>query len=310
MNTAQQRIQLGLAAIVLFLSGYLLNSLVTPDDGDAKNASTTAPSMEELSEKTFEYISRRFLEPRGIKGELIGVGRRGEALYELNLSFHKDDLVQNTTVWVTQDGKLILLGEGGAIIDLHAEAEREQGAVESGDVIVGGSEDDPYLGDPNAPVTIVEYSDFQCPFCWRFWSETLPRIKTKNVDKGLVKFVFRDFPITSIHPHAQKAAEAAQCAFEQGKFWEYHDMLFADFESWQREGTQEFKRIASDLGLDEAKFGECIDSEEYASEVQQDLKDGIAAGVTGTPTFFVNGVKISGAQPLSVFQEIIESQLR
>lgn len=309
MDFAPHKFQIALIAlmaIALFFGGYLAHSFVARGADVGKGIAPSALSQDEIANRTLDYIADKFLEPEGIEGRLLGVGEYGEDLYQVNMSLRRDVLQQNATVWVTRDGKLILLGAGGAIVDLLEDIdERNETKAEN----VSSTEPDPYKGRVDAPITIVEYSDFQCPFCQRFWQETLPEIQSEYIDKGLVKFVYRDFPISSIHPYAQRAAEAAQCAFEQGKFWEYHDRLFANFRSWQKEGNDEFKRIARELGLDGARFGECIDSGKYAGEVKRDSEDGIRAGVTGTPTFFVNGVKIEGARPFSAFQEVIEAQL-
>lgn len=167
--------------------------------------------------------------------------------------------------------------------------------------------DDPTLGDPAAPVTIVEFSDFQCPFCGRFWQQTLPTIKEKYITTGKVKFVYRDFPIASIHSEAEKAAEAAECADEQGKFWEYHDRIF---QGQDELSVASFKRWATELGLDTNRFTECLDSGKYADEVAKDFQDGQAAGVTGTPTFFINGERLVGALPLAQFESAIEDALQ
>jgi protein-disulfide isomerase len=171
-------------------------------------------------------------------------------------------------------------------------------------------DDDPYKGDENAPVTIVEFSDFQCPFCARFFSNTLSQIENDYISTGKVKLVYRDFPL-SFHPNAQPAAEAAECAREQGKFWEFHDKIF---ENQQALSASSYKQWASELGLDTAKFNSCVDSGKYRSEVQKDFADGSALGASGTPTFFIGksdglGQKIVGAQPYSVFQQAIEAYL-
>lgn len=166
-------------------------------------------------------------------------------------------------------------------------------------------DDDTIKGDANAPVTIVEWSDFECPFCTRFYKETLWQIEENYIKTGKVKFVYRDFPL-SFHANAQKAAEAAECADDQGNFWEMHDLLF---ENGVSRGTSSFKQYAADLGLDTASFNECLDSGKYASEVQKDFQDGQIAGITGTPGFIINGILVSGAQPFEVFQQIIESEL-
>ncbi|HLD07246.1 MAG TPA: DsbA family protein [Candidatus Nanoarchaeia archaeon] len=167
-------------------------------------------------------------------------------------------------------------------------------------------DDDPALGKENAPVTIVEFSDFQCPFCSRFRTETFDQIKSQYIDTGKVRFVYRDFPLTSIHPQAQKAAEASECADEQGKFWEYHDQIFLN---QQLMSIDSYKAWAQELGLDSKKFSDCLDSGKYASEVSNDLNDGAAAGGRGTPYFLVGNTPVSGAVPFSVFQQAIEAQL-
>jgi len=166
-------------------------------------------------------------------------------------------------------------------------------------------DDDAVLGKKDASVTIVEFSDYECPFCVRFHTETWPQLKKNYIDTGKVKFVYRDFPL-GFHQNAQKAAEAAECAGAQGKFWEMHDLLFTKGVAG---GINGFKQYAQTLSLDTAKFNKCLDSGEKASEVQKDEADGAAAGIQGTPGFFVNGVPVSGAQPYSVFQKIIDAAL-
>ncbi len=167
-------------------------------------------------------------------------------------------------------------------------------------------DDDPVLGNKNAKLTIVEFSDFQCPFCSRFKSDALSQIKSQYIDTGKVKFVFRDFPLTSIHPMAQKAAEAAECADDQGKFWEYHDLIFDRQSSLS---INSLKQWAVELGLNENDFNKCLDSGKYANEVSKDSSDAQKAGGQGTPFFIVGNQPVSGAQPFAAFQQVIESQL-
>jgi protein-disulfide isomerase len=174
--------------------------------------------------------------------------------------------------------------------------------------IVVSIDDDPVKGSKNAPITIVEFSDFQCPFCARFYAQTLPSIEENYIKTGKVKFIYRDFPL-NFHQYAQKAAEAAECADEQGKFWEYHDILFQKQSEWSSAGIEKLKEYAQNFGLDIAKFNECLDSGKYTGEVQKDYSDGSNYGVTGTPTFFINGIEVVGAQPYSVFEQIIEQEL-
>ena len=179
-------------------------------------------------------------------------------------------------------------------------------------------DDDPIRGEPNAPITIVEFSDFQCPFCARFHSNTWPQLEQNYISTGKVNFVYRDFPIQSIHPNAIPAALASECADEQGKFWEYHDKLFENQRGWQgldfQTGVSTFKEYAQELDLNMEEFNSCLDSEKYAQEINKDYQDGREYGVTGTPGFFIGNekigfTKITGAQPYSVFQRLIDGQL-
>lgn len=182
-------------------------------------------------------------------------------------------------------------------------------AVSLGQKIATGNiqDDDPALGNPNAPVTIVEFSDFQCPYCEKFFQGTERQIIEKYVKTGKVRFVYRDFPLSSRHPMAQKAAEAGECAHEQDKFWEYHNMIFKNQPDLNADNL---KKWARDLGLDAGKFNACLDGSKYAGEVQKDLDDGVALGVTGTPTNFINGKFIEGAVPFNQIEPLIESALK
>ena len=166
-------------------------------------------------------------------------------------------------------------------------------------------DDDASLGDANALVTVIEFSDYECPFCQRHANLTFPLIKENFIDTGKVRYVFRDFPL-SIHPNAQKAAQAAECAGEQGKYWELHDILF---DNQNALGVENYKVWAAQLALDQAAFDACLDSGSMDSEVRQDFEDGQAAGVSGTPVIFVNGKPISGAQPYPVFESAINAAL-
>ena len=158
-------------------------------------------------------------------------------------------------------------------------------------------------GDPKAPVTIVEFSDFQCPYCKKSES-TLRELLTKY--NGRVKLAYLDFPLREIHPQAQSAAEAARCAGEQGKFWEYHDALYAEQSKLDGPGLLAYAR---GLHLDEKSFQACLDSGKFKSKIDADLAQGNKVGVAGTPGFFVNGVFLSGARSVSDFEKIIDGQL-
>jgi protein-disulfide isomerase len=158
-------------------------------------------------------------------------------------------------------------------------------------------------GDPKAPITIVEFSDFQCPYCKKSES-TLHELLTKY--SGRVKLAYLDFPLREIHPQAQSAAEAARCAGEQGKFWEYHDALYAE---QSKLDSAELLTHARALRLDEKSFQSCLNSGKFKSKIEADLQQGSKVGVAGTPGFFVNGVFLSGARPQADFEKIIDSQL-
>jgi protein-disulfide isomerase len=163
--------------------------------------------------------------------------------------------------------------------------------------------DDPSDGKADAPVTLVEYSDFQCPFCLRVMP-TLKQIRAKYGDK--VRVVWKDFPLTQIHPQAFVAAQAGNCAREQGKFWELHDKMFGNQGALQPDAL---KKYASEAGLDTMKFNQCLDTSKYEARVQDALSAGGRLGITSTPTVYVNGRVISGAQPIEVFQTVIDEEL-
>lgn len=162
----------------------------------------------------------------------------------------------------------------------------------------------PYQGPDDARVTIVEFSDYQCPFCSRHFRDTVPQLLSQY--QGEIKYVVLNFPLSNIHPMAQKAAEAAECALDQGEFWEFHDTLF---ENQSALDTASLKKYAADLGLDTGSFNTCLDSGDKAQQVRSDLQAGQAAGVRGTPTFFINGQRLVGAVPLNRFQTLIDGEL-
>jgi protein-disulfide isomerase len=163
---------------------------------------------------------------------------------------------------------------------------------------------DPSAGNPDAQLVIVEFSDFTCQFC-REESFVLRKILKKYQND--IKFIFRDFPNEPIHPLSTKASLAANCAFDQNKFWEYHDLLF---QNQSKLTDSSFGTLASQLKLDIKRFNQCFKTEKYAQEVSGDLSAGLEAGVQATPTFFVNGLRIPGAIPENVWEEIISSYLQ
>lgn len=159
----------------------------------------------------------------------------------------------------------------------------------------------PYEGKKDAPVTIIECSDFQCPFCARFFHDAQTQLRENEIKDGKVKLVFKNFPLP-FHQYAEKAAEAAECANQQGKFWQMHDLLF---NSDGRLDTDSLKSYAKKIGLDRHKFDHCLDTGETAGIVSADKAQCTAAGVQGTPTFFINGKMLVGAQPYEQFQNMI-----
>jgi len=169
-------------------------------------------------------------------------------------------------------------------------------------------DDDPYVGPKNAPVTIVEFSDFQCPFCADFHDKTYGPLMQKY--NGKVRFVYRDFPL-DMHPDAEKAAEAANCALQQGpdKYWALHAAIFKN-QRVTGVGLAAIATMAKTIsGLDTAKLDACIKSGKMADEISKDVQDANSYGVTGTPTFFINGQRLVGARPLASFSSIIDQLL-
>jgi protein-disulfide isomerase len=161
----------------------------------------------------------------------------------------------------------------------------------------------PVRGAAGAPVTLVEFSDFECPFC----KQTRPTLK-QLLERypGKVRLAYRDFPLESIHPQARRAAEAARCAHDQGKFWEYHDVLFAQS---PKLAAEDLRRYAGEVGLDVTKFDGCLAAGTHKAAVQRDVEEGNQLGITGTPAFFVNGRPLSGAQSFEAFARVIDDEL-
>lgn len=172
-----------------------------------------------------------------------------------------------------------------------------------------GTGDFPPLGNKDAKVTIVEFADFQCPFCEKLYSDALASIKKDYVDTGKAKLYYRNWAF--LGQESVWAAEASECANEQGKFWEFHDYLF-NHQGGENQGAfskENLKGFAASLGLDTQQFSSCLDSDKYKNAVEKDLSDGKAAGVSGTPATFINGNVLVGAQPYSAFKDLIDKEL-
>ncbi len=168
----------------------------------------------------------------------------------------------------------------------------------------------PYLGNPNAKVTVVEYADYRCPFCERFFQTVMPDLQTKYIATGKIKFVYQD--VAFLGPDSTTAGEGAYCAIEQNKFWQFHDYMFAhqgdESTAWASAANE--KQMAGAMGLDPTAFGACLDSGKYAKQIATDTTTAGGYGVTGTPTIFVNGTPIIGAQDPSVFEQAIDAALK
>lgn len=297
--------------IAIFLAGCLGSD---KEDTSSTSKILTEAEEEELGNQTFTYIREVFLKPQGLDGEFLSIeppfGEDVEELYVVNFTFGGRGMLQTETqAYVTSSGKLIFIQQ---IIDTtelppHTETPAPTEVPEQTRAVVS-IDDDYCLGQEDAPVTIIEFSNYQCSWCQHFWSQTLPQIKSEYIEAGKVKFVYRDF--AGGNANAQKAAEATECAGDQEKFWEMHDKVFEGQGEWSGGDVVNItKRYASELGLDEDEFADCLGTGKYAEEVQKDLQDGARAGVSGTPAFFVNGIFVTGSKPFEVFKQIIDSEL-
>ena len=159
------------------------------------------------------------------------------------------------------------------------------------------------LGPANAPITLVEFSDYQCPFCRRWHDDVYLKLLAAYPDK--IKFVYRNLPLTSIHPDAQAAAEAAMCAGEQNVYWQYHDKLFSS----EVLGSGAYAQYAQELNLNMTDFNTCVSTHKYQAAIKTDSDFALNLGISSTPTFFINGLAIVGAQPLDVFKQVIDKEL-
>jgi protein-disulfide isomerase len=275
---------------------------VEPEPGQEPLAAGELPAAEGQPEETGvpgpptgpAFDRRRYLVPGAIAAAIVAFAAVG--IFVLGMFTHSR---------VASTG-----GGGGQQV---VAAQPTAGATPTPGPVDVSVDDDPSLGPADAPVTIVEFSDFQCPYCARFQSDTLPQILSNYGDR--VRFVYRDFPLVSIHQYALKAAEAADCANEQGQYWPYHDLLFKNQSALD---DASLKGYAASLGLDTGVFNQCLDTDKYRSEIQKDEQDGIAAGVQGTPAFAIGVSKgqlvhaslIFGAYPYPTFQAHIEAALK
>ena len=215
-----------------------------------------------------------------------------------------DEATVRTQIRNTLQQQKLTARRGAYLSTLRSQAKivvrMEPPAVARVEVAIAGA---PVRGAADAPVTIVEFSDFECPFCKQA-NATMAKVMEKY--PGKIKLVYRDFPLDRIHPLARGAAEAGRCAQEGGKFWEFHDAMFAQS---PKLATDDLKRYAKDVGLDTAKFDACLASGRHKDGVQKDLDEGNKLGITGTPVFFINGRAVRGAQPIDAFSRVIDDEL-
>ncbi|NOZ58286.1 MAG: thioredoxin domain-containing protein [Euryarchaeota archaeon] len=285
--------------IQLLLAGLLIGLAAGFFLGTAKGGGAAEPDTAELEQRALAYVKENFLLPRGFTGRVVNTSPYGSSLYRLDVEILRaGEVLEVTPVYVTRDGEILVL----QLVNMSQPLPREEPRR-----VEVSQDDDPAIGPEDAPVVIVEFSDYQCPYCRKFAMETLDRILEEY--RGRVRFVYRDFPLESIHAYALKAAEAANCAGEQGRYFEYHDLLFERQEDWSSRGEAAFLEYAQQLGLDAESFSSCLSSGKYEEEVRKDLQDGMRAGVRGTPAFFINGIPLSGAQPFEAFKAIIDAEL-
>ncbi len=257
----------------------------------SKGGITGRVTAESAGNKAVTFINSYLLQ--GESAALISVDEQSD-VYVLNLDING----QPGKAFVTLDGSLLFINP----IDLNSAPLIQNESIEV------SADDAPIEGDPEAPITIVEFSDFQCPFCKRFFDEVYPDIKSEFIDTGIARLAFRNFPL-DIHPDAEIAAEAAQCAYEQGSFWEYHNILFENQDDLSVDALKSYASEITTPGFSISQFDDCLDTGKYAPKIAQDIVDGTSYGVSGVPTFFINGVKITGVQPFSLFNDTIYSEL-
>lgn len=304
-NSSETMKMVLLGIIVGIVLGGAIGYMYASTSGGAGKG---ALSQEEVSAKTLEFVNTNLLQP-GVTANVESVTEES-GVFHFNFTITSPGGSFNAPAYVTKDGSLFF---PEAPINMNAPMPPVQTPPPGDHPETGGEinaaalvDDDPTAGDPHAKVIVVEFSDFQCPFCANAL-QTVNDLKEFYGDQIL--FVYRDFPLHNIHPLAGKAAEAAQCADEQDRFWEYHDMLFEKQSDWATGGAAKFNEYARNLGLEPGAFIECIDSGKYTAEVEADLQAGIAAGVTGTPTFVINSQKVSGAVPLDILKDIVDNEL-
>ena len=221
-------------------------------------------------------------------------------IYIVNLDINVNGQTQNQDVYLTHDGNIMIIGN----LFETDKSLKSDGTYEVSRAEIPLGDRELTLGNPDAPVTFVEFSDIECPFCARFYQDGLVGVK-KLVEEGKVYFVYKHFPL-NFHPEAIPGANAIECAADQGKWMEMHDMIFENQDSL---GASSYKSWASQLGLNTVEFNDCFDTSKYQDKIDSDYELGRQIGVSGTPASFANGIMISGAQPVTNFEPTILAEI-
>jgi protein-disulfide isomerase len=283
--------------VVGFTAGYLISQ---PQDieGCFQESQTGSKLKSQIKvnydvvDYAVDYINDYMIRP-GLTTKVVDA--KASNYYKVKIEIYSGDTrVGNASILVSEDGKELVLD----LINISEPPRVEVSA-----------DDDPYKGSENARVVLVEFSDFACPYCAKLEKEVIPKILERYGDK--IKLVYRDYPV---HDNISiVTASASNCAGEQGKYWEYHDLLFERQSEWIKGDVNKNSSFlydyAEEIGLNVEEFRACLLSEKYAEEVKKDYLDGIKAGVTGTPTIFVNGIKIEGYNPPEVYFSRIDKEL-
>lgn len=265
----------------------------------AINGLPTVSSKNTVAANTVDYVNAKLLNGYAT-ATLNSVETEGD-LYKLDVTIlATTGSSQDATLYVTKDGNLLFptaIDTTGSSIDTTDDTPE---STQTEDYVIDTT-DEPFIGNPDGTIVMVEFSDFQCPYCGRA-ADTLDELLVKYPE---LKIVFKNYPL-SFHENAQKAGEASECAYAQGKFEEYYQVLFDNQEALS---VDELKQYAADLGLDTEAFNTCLDSGEMEAEVKADETEGASLGVTGTPAFFIGNQNIVGARPLADFEAAVEKEL-
>ena len=291
-----------LSVLVLLLVVLTLNGGIT---SFATTGKVVAIPQQEAATKIIGYLNS--LVGGGV--ELMGVEDLGN-IYEVSVKYQG----QIIPTYITKDGKYYV----SAIQELEAVTENVDATA--GEKVEINTEGAPSIGPENAKVTVIEFSDYQCPYCGAAagtheqlinqfqtrdptWKPAVPELEAL-AKEGTIRYVFKNYPL-GFHENAEKAAEAGLCAEEEGKFWEYHDLLYKNQEALT---VTDLKKYATQIGINKQKFDECLDSGRMKTRVEEDMSDGTKAGVSGTPTYFINGIVMEGAVSFEDIKKVIEAE--